>query len=101
MKRINFDTIKPDFTNVQFKWYKDNHFNTYLTNKQARNLPRLKGLGVFIVKSDDIEDYVLINNKQEVISYYPYTFEGYGQMEAKINIIKVAKHFDDYEGKDI
>lgn len=97
MKKIDFEKSKPDFTNGDLKWYIDKHLQSYIENKQANNLPKLKGYGCFIVKGPDVEDLVLIDNKQNVIDGYPYTLEGYGQMEAKINIIKISKHFDEYE----
>lgn len=101
MKEINFEETKPYFENGDFKWYVDKHFQNYIENKQADNLPELDGLGCFVVKGKDTEDYVLIDDKQNVISAYPYTLEGYGQMEAKINIIKVSKHFDEHEKTNI
>jgi hypothetical protein len=101
MIKIDFDKTKPDFVNGDFKWYIDKHFQNYIENKQAENLPKLIGLGCFIVKSIEVEDYVLIDNKQNVIDAYPYTFEGYGQMEAKINSIKIHKHFEEYEKTNV
>lgn len=101
MKRIDFDKAKPDFVNEGFNWYIDEHFQDYIQTKQAFNLPKLKGLGCFIVKGEDVEDYVLIDNKQNIICAFPYTFEGYGSMEARINIIKISKHYDDYEKANV
>ena len=101
MIKIDFDKTKPDFINGDFEWYIDKHFQNYIENKQAENLPKLKGLCCFVVKSSKVEDYVLIDNKQNVIDAYPYTFEGYGQMEAKINIIKIHKHFEEYEKANV
>lgn len=101
MIKIDFEKTKPDFVSGDFKWYIDKHFQDYIENKQAENLPKLKGLGCFVVKSENVEDYVLIDNKQNVIDGYPYTLEGYGQMEAKINIIKISKHFDEHEKVNI
>lgn len=95
MNKIDFEKTKDDFINGDFKWYIDNHFQNYIENEQAVNLPKLKGFGCFVVKSKDVEDYVLIDNKQNVIDACPYTLEGYGQMEAKINIIKISKHYDE------
>jgi hypothetical protein len=101
MIKIDFDKTKPDFVNDNFKWYVDKHFQNYIENEQAENLPKLKGLGCFVVKSSNVEDYVLIDNKQNVIYSYPYTFDGYGQMEVKINIIKIHKHFEEYEKTNV
>jgi len=41
----------------------------------------------------------LIDNRQNVIDAYKYSLEGYEQMTAKINIIKISKHFDDYDNE--
>lgn len=101
MLRIDFDKTEPYFINGNFKWYIDQHFKILIENKQADNLPKLENIGCFIVKNDDIEDYVLINNEQNIIASYPYTFEGYKQMEIMINIIKISKHFDEYEKNNI
>lgn len=101
MTKIDFKNIKADFVNEGYKWYIDEYFQNYIENKQANNLPELEGLACFIVKSKDVEDYVLIDNKQNVIDGYPYTLEGYGQMEVKINIIKISKHFKEYEEANI
>lgn len=98
MIKIDFDNVKPNFENEDFKWYIDKYFQNYIESKQANNLPNLKGFGCFVVKGKDlVTEYVLIDNKQNIIDAYPYTSEGAGQMEAKINIIKISKHFDDYE----
>jgi len=101
MIKIDFNKETPTFVNDEFKWYLDKHFQKYLEHEQADNLPKLNGLGCFVVKSKDVEDYVLIDNKQNVISAYPYTPEGEDQMTAKINIIKISKHYDDYEKSNI
>jgi len=95
MKRIDFNTAKPMFDNGHCKWYIDKHFQMYLENQQALNLPKLKGLGCFIVKGPDIEDYVLIDSEQNILASFKYTQEGFRQMEARINIIKISKHYDE------
>lgn len=97
MDKIDFEKTEPYFVNGDFKWYVDKHFQDYIENQQAYNLPKLKGLFCFIVKNKDIEDYVLIDDKQNVIGGYGYNFVGYEQMEALINIIKISKHYDEYE----
>ena len=53
-----------------------------------------------MVVGNDIQDYVLIDNKQNVIDAYNYS-DGFEQMEAKINIIKISKAFDDYEKTNV
>ena len=100
MRRIDFNTTKPNFINGEFKWYIDPYFQKYIESEQAENLPSLKGLGCFVVVGRDVEDYVLIDNKQNVIDTYLYR-DGFEQMEAKINIIKISKAFDDYEKSNI
>jgi hypothetical protein len=98
MDKIVFNKDIPYFTNNEnFRWYVCKELQRYIETKQTENLPKLIGFGCFIVKGKDIEDYVLIDNKQNIIGSYPYTLEGFGQMEAKINIIKISKHYDDYE----
>lgn len=101
MNKIDFEKTKPDFINGDFKWFIDKHFKNYIETEQANNLPKLKGFGCFVVKNKDVKDYVLIDNKQNVIDAYPYTLEGYGQMEAKINIIKISKYYDECEKANI
>ena len=101
MIKIDFENTKPDYVNGDFKWYVDKHFQNYIENEQAKNLPGLKGFGCFVVKSKEVEDYVLIDNKQNVIDGYPYTLKGYEQMGAKINIIKILKYYEEYEKANI
>jgi hypothetical protein len=99
--KIDFNKTKPDFVNGNFKWYLDKHFKNYIENEQAENLPKLNKIACFVVKGNEVEDYVLIDNKQNILGAYPYTFEGYGQMEAKINIIKIHQHFEEYEKSNV
>jgi hypothetical protein len=93
MRRIDFDKEVPEFDNGDFKWYVDKYFQDYLENQQAENLPKLKGLGCFIVKGKDVEDYVLIDSYQNVLGGYSYDSNGFDQMTAKINILKISKNF--------
>lgn len=97
--RDNFSYRKPDFVDGDFKWYLDEHFNKFLSNRQDFNLPPLKGLAVFVVKNskDDVSDYVLINDRQQVLDNYHYSNEGFEQLEAKIKFRKVAQYYDDNE----
>jgi hypothetical protein len=99
MYRINFNNTEPDFDNGEFKWYFDKHFQSIIQNEQAENLPKLKGLGCFVVKSKDVEDYVLIDSKQNIIASYPYTTYGHEQMDSRIKIIKISKHFAECESR--
>lgn len=93
MRKIDFNSETPYFVNGEFKWYLDDPITGYLKNRQAHNLPSIKNMACFIVIGNKVEDYVLINDNQNVISAYPYTQKGFEQMIAKINIIKISKHF--------
>lgn len=101
MKKIDFTKEIPFFENEGFKWYNDKHFQNYLEREQASNLPALNGFGVFIVTNESIQDYVLIDSKQNVLTAYIYNREGFGQMEAYINIMKISKHYDEHEKNNI
>lgn len=101
MKRIDFDTVPPYFDNGEFKWYTDEYLQTYIGEQQAENLPKLQGIAAFVVKGGDITDYVLINDRQEVLASYSYNGEGFDQMQARINIMKVSKHYDKYESANV
>lgn len=92
MIKIDFENTPCDFDNGQTKWYKEPELQKYIETQQAENLPSLKGMGCFIVKGvssngDDVEDLVLINHSQQILGNYPYSLNGYEQMEAKINIL--------------
>ena len=93
MKKINLETAKAVFDNGVYKWYIEPKLQKYIEREQADNLPPLTGMGVFIVLGEDADDLVLIDYKQNVIASFHNTMEGYGQMEARINIIKIDKHF--------
>ena len=99
MKRIDFENTKPDFDNGKTKWYLDKYFNKYIKNEQADNLPKLENLLCFVVKGNDVEDYVLIDDNQNVLATYNYTYTGSEQMQSKINIFKITKNYDKYENK--
>lgn len=101
MIKIDFNKTKPTFDNGQTKWYLDSYFQKYINNEQANNLPKLENLGCFIVKGDDVKDFVLIDNKQNIVASYHYSNEGFGQMEAIINIIKIAKYYERVERNEI
>jgi hypothetical protein len=89
----------PYWINGDFKWYIDENYQNYLRREQADNLPSITDLGVFRVvnEKEGIDDYVLINNKQEVIRHYSYNSQGAEQLEAFINISKIDKHFRKHE----
>lgn len=94
MQLIDFTKEKPVFDNGITQWFTNKHFQSYLMAEQANNLPKLEGLGCFVVKGEGIEDLVLINDKQSILASYPNTIAGYEQMEAKINTIKISKHYE-------
>ena len=100
-KRIDFDKEIPAHQNAKTKWYINNELQSYIENKQAENLPKLKGFGAFVVTGVNIEDYVLIDNKQNVLGSYCYNNEGYEQMIAKINIIKIDKAYKNHEEANV
>jgi len=103
MKRIDFEKEPVFFDSGYAKWYSDKFFQRYLKNEQAENLPVLEGYGCFIVKGKDrdIEDYVLIDKNQNVIAGYTYNLGGFDQMMCRINIMKINKHFDEYEKSNV
>lgn len=101
MKRIDFNIATPYFVNGEFKWYFEPDFQRQIKNEQAFNLPKLENIACFVVKGDSSEDYVLIDNKQNVIASYPYNHNGFENMETKIKMIKIAKHFDEHEKANV
>lgn len=93
---IDFNTAEVVHDNGVTKWYVSPYFMSYLAREQSDNLPKLEGYGCFVVKGDGVEDYVLIDSSQSVLAHYPYP-AGAEQMEAKINIMKISKNYDDHE----
>lgn len=93
--KIDFEKEKPVFINDNTKWYIEKELQKKINREEADNLPTLKNLGCFIVKDKNIEDYVLIDNKQNTIHCCDYTFQGYEQIEAKINFLKIKQHFNE------
>lgn len=102
MTTIDFDNTAPNFTFGALKWYLCKELQSYLQREQEFNLPSLNNMAVFIViganeKGDNIRDLVLINDKQDIISSYPYTSAGWEQMEFKIKVLKIAKYYEQHE----
>lgn len=99
MRNIDYVNQKPYFIHGDLKWYIHPWLQNFLVTQNDVNLPALKDLCVFVVKGNngeyDIEDYVLINNKQEIIA--TYKADGFEQMEAKIKLLKISKHYEDSE----
>jgi len=89
----------PYWINGDFKWYIDKKHQDYITKEQADNLPKLTNLGIFRVvnEKENIDDYVLIDDKQQPIKSYTYNSEGAEQLKAFINILKVSEHFEQNE----
>ena len=89
---------KPDFVHKKFKWYSEDKLNNKINSKEAENLPILENIACFrVIEENGTDEYVLIDNKQNILKTYKFTIEGYRQMEAFINILKISKHYDEYE----
>ena len=97
MNKINFQTAQPDFDNGTCKWYIEPYFNKYIKNQQDFNLPALTGLFCFAVKGQGIEDLVLLNSNQAILASYRYDFNGFDQMIAFINMLKISEYYDENE----
>lgn len=97
---MHFNIINKDpyYVSGKFKWYLCDHINKYLIREQADNLPTLNNITCFIVINDDtnINDLVLLE-RNEIIKHYSNTLEGYDQLIAFINILKVDKHYKTHE----
>ena len=91
---INFDIDKPYFVDGTTKWFYSINLNDYIQNKQSFNLLGLKKLFCFVVKGEDVNDLVLIDDKQNVLTFYNYSHSGYEQMIAFINMLKISKYYD-------
>jgi hypothetical protein len=92
---INFDIDKPYFVDGTTKWFYSIYLNDYIVNKQSFNLLELEKLYCFIVKGEgNINDLVLIDDKQNVMTFYNYSHNGYEQMIAFINMLKISKYYD-------
>jgi hypothetical protein len=86
--------MTPFFETENCKWYIEPQLQAYLEEKQAENLPSLYQYGCFKVIGEGFIDYVLIDNRQNFIFAYEGTPQGYEQMIASINILKIAKSYD-------
>ena len=95
--KVDLTKEKVFFDNGTTKWYKEPHFNKYLQREQSDNLPKLENLHCFVVIGDRIEDLVLVDEQQNIIACYDYNLKGFEEMEVKINILKIAKHFENNE----
>jgi len=95
MRNENLQERMPSFQHEQFSWFVELDLQKYIKIEQESNKPALNNIACFIVTSDKDPVYVLIDDDQNVLAEYNYNLEGYMQMEAMIDILKVAKHFDD------
>lgn len=96
-QRIDFDKTEPFFVNDEgSRWYFDTYLQKYIRIENDYNLPALDGVHAVVVinAEGDSCEYVLLDNQQNVLKNYPYCFEGYGQMIAFINFMKLDKYFD-------
>lgn len=93
----DFSKLTPNFDNGTTKWYKHNGLQHFIENSQKENLPALSGLGCFNVVGKDVNDIVLINNKQEILANFNNHMEGYDQMYARISMMKINKHYDKHD----
>ena len=91
---------KPFWVNGDFKWYIDTVNQDMLTSKNAFNLPALENLQCCIVinEVENISDFVLIDNKRNVICSYLYPNQQ-EEYETKIKFLKIKKYYDTKEGK--
>lgn len=101
MEKIDFEKVAPFYQNDVTRWYIDEKLQKYIGTEQRDNLPILDCFYAFAVIGDGISDYVLIDGNQNIFGTYRYTHEGYEQMIAKINFLKIDKHFDEYEKANV
>ncbi len=94
MTLIDFEKIKPYFTNGEINWYLDPYFNKYIRAEQGFNLPKLENYFCFIVKNNTETSYVIVNEDRVVVKDAYYNFEGYGQIEVFINMLKISKYYE-------
>jgi len=97
MKNKDYTNETPYYDNGVTKWYYEKYLTNYIRNEQDFNLPKLSGLGCFVTLGVDINDLVLVNDKQEVVKYYPHNISGLEQMKYFINMLKISKYYDECE----
>ncbi len=102
-EKIDTETKSPYFIDGNFKWYVESRLQTYITNKQADNLPSLDNMYAFVVinekEGEEVSNYVIIDGYQNILHEHNYNKEGFDNTLAWINIIKITKHFEDGEKK--
>lgn len=90
--------LKPFWINGDFKWYLDEKNQKFLSSQNDFNLPPLNNLQCCIVinEKEGINDFVLIDNKQNIIRSYPSTNEH--EYQTTIKMFKIKKYYDECEG---
>ena len=85
----------PIFDNGITKWYLDQDLTDFASSKQNRKLPSLKDTACFAVIGENISDYVLVNNKQQVLltSHYGVS-HSQETMETRITAYKIQKNYE-------
>ena len=89
---------EPFWINGDFKWYRDEKTQEFLSSKNDHNLPPLKNLHCCIVinEKEGVSDYVLLDEKQNIICAYDYPNQ-YHEYETKIKMLKIIEHYDEHE----
>ena len=90
--------VKPDFEFEDKKWYLHKELQTHIINEQE-NLPKLDNLYCFNVIGNNVDDIVLINNKQQVIKHYEKSpnYVAEDNMHTFITALKLNKAYDEQE----
>jgi len=91
----------PFWINGDFKWYRDEKTQKFLSSENDFNLPALSGLHCCIVinEKEGVKDYVLLDEKQNIICAYDYPSQ-FHEYETKIKMLKIIKHYDDSEKRN-
>lgn len=86
---------KPYFENGTTKWYKDEELTEFATQRQNDSTPFLGTVMCFAVTGEGISDYVLIDNKQNILltSHYGVN-HSIDTMKTRITALKVSNNFD-------
>lgn len=98
----NKELSKPFWVNGNFEWYRDEKTQMFLSSRNDFNLPPLDNLHCCIVinKAENIQDYVLIDDKQNIICAYKYPSQ-YHEYETKIKMLKIVKYYDECERENV
>ena len=86
---------KPYFENGTTKWYKDEELTDFATQRQNDNTPSLGKVVCFVVIGEGIPDYVLIDDKQNVLltSHYGVN-HSVDTMKTRITALKVSNSYE-------